>query len=57
MIPFRNGKKKDLLSHKTGLVFVYGKISKSRNPATFKKELFATAVGNGRKLQRASSYM
>ena len=56
MILFRNGKKKDLLSHKTGLVFVYGKISKSRNPATFKKELFAT-VGNGRKLQRASSYM
>ena len=56
MIPFRNGKKKDLLSHKTGLVFMYGKISKSRNPATFKKELFAT-VGNGRKLQRASSYM
>ena len=53
---FRNNKKKDWFSHKTGLVFVHGDIFKdgSGNSAAFKMELFAT-TGNGKKLQRASS--
>ena len=46
---FWNNKKKDWFSHKTRLVFVHGNIFKdrSRNSATFRRELFAT-VGNGR---------
>ena len=56
MTTFQNNKKKDWFSHETRLVFKYGKVFKggSRNSATFKMELFPT-IGNGRKLQRASS--
>ena len=48
MAAFRNNKKKDWFSHKTGLVFVHGEVFKdgSRNSAIFKMELFPT-VGNG----------
>ena len=51
---FRNNKKKDWFSHKTGVVFVYGEVCKgtSKNSATFKMEL-STTISNGRKLQRA----
>ena len=58
MTTFRNNKKKDLISYKTGIIFMHGEILKdrSRSSAIFKKELFAT-IGNGRKLQRASSNM
>ena len=46
---FRNNKKKDWFSHKTGLAFVHSNVFKdgSRNSTTFKMELFAT-IGNGR---------
>ena len=56
VITFRNNKKKDWFSHKSGLVLVHGEILEdgSKNSATFKMELFAT-TGNGEKLQRASS--
>ena len=56
MATFRNNKKKDWFSHKTGLVFVYGEVCKggSKNSTTFKMELSAT-TSNGRNLQRASS--
>ena len=47
---FPNNKKKDFVSHETGLVFKGG----SRNSATLKMEFFAT-IGNGRNLQRTSS--
>ena len=50
-----SNKKKDWLSHKTGLVFMHGKVFKdrSRNSATFKMKHFVT-IGNNRKMQRAS---
>ena len=53
---FRNNKKKDWVSHETGLVFVYGKVCKGafKNSATFMMELFAI-ISNGGKLQGASS--
>ena len=46
MSTFRNNKKKDLFSHKTGLVFVHGEVLKdgSRDSATFKEKLFAELV-------------
>ena len=48
MATFWNSKKKDWFSHETLLVFVYGDVFKdgSKNPVTFKMELFAT-IGNG----------
>ena len=56
MATFQNNKKKKLVSHETGLVFMQGKVFKggSRNSSAFKMELFAT-IGNGRNLQRAST--
>ena len=49
MAIFRNNKKKDWLSNKTGLVFVHGDVFSdgSRISATVKMEVFAT-VGNDR---------
>ena len=58
MTTFRNNKKKDCFSLKTGLVFAHREVFKdiSMNSATIKMELFAT-IGNVRKLQIASSNM
>ena len=50
---FPNNKKKDLVSHETGLVFKVFK-GGSRNSTTFKMEFFVT-IGNGRNLKRTSS--
>ena len=58
MTTFRNNEKKGWFSYETGVVFVHGEVFKdgSRNSATFKMELFRI-IGNGSKLQRASSNM
>ena len=49
---FRNNKKKDWFSHKTGLVSAHGEVFKDRSriSATFKTEFFPPTIGNGRKL-------
>ena len=58
MTTFRNNEKKVCFSYKTGVVFVHGEVFKGefRSSAMFKMELFAI-IGNGSKLQRASSNM
>ena len=56
MATFLNNKKKDWLSNKSGLVFVYGDVftDGSRISATVKMEVFAT-VGNVGGLQPMDS--